>query len=136
MKLIREEIEQVEVIVEQRNGQKHLYIEGVFLQGNIPNRNRRMYDFGLLEREVKRYNESFVSKGRALVELGHPDGPSINLDNVSHKIVSLKREGDNFIGMAKFLSTTMVKIAKPLISAGLKLGISPRILGTMSPTRN
>jgi CRISPR-associated DxTHG motif protein len=96
MKLIREEIEQVEIIGEQRNGKKNLYIEGVFLQGNIANRNKRMYDAGLLEREVKRYNENFVNKGRALGELGHPDGPSINLDRVSHKIVSLQREGDNF----------------------------------------
>ena len=80
MKLIREEIEQVEVIVEQRNGKKNLYIEGVFLQGNIANRNRRMYNVDTLQREVDRYNENFVSKGRALGELGHPDGPSINLD--------------------------------------------------------
>ncbi len=135
MKLIREEIEQVEIIVEQRNGQKHLYIEGVFLQGNIPNRNRRMYDCGLLEREVKRYNESFVSKGRALGELGHPDGPSINLDRVSHKIVSLQREGDNFIGKAKILSTPMGKIAEALLNDGVKLGVSSRGVGTLSPTR-
>jgi len=135
MKLIREEIEQVEIIVEQRNGQKHLYIEGVFLQGNIPNRNRRMYDCNLLEREVKRYNESFVCKGRALGELGHPDGPSINLDRVSHKIVSLQREGDNFIGKAKILSTPMGKIAEALLNDGVKLGVSSRGVGTLSPTR-
>ena len=91
MKLIREEIEQVEIIVEQRNGKKNLYIEGVFLQGDIANRNRRRYDCGLLEREVSRYNENFVSKGRALGELGHPQGPTINLDRVSHKIVDLHR---------------------------------------------
>jgi hypothetical protein len=135
MKLIREEIEQVEIIVEQRNGQKHLYIEGVFLQGNIPNRNRRMYDCNLLDREVKRYNESFVSKGRALGELGHPDGPSINLDRVSHKIVSLQREGNNFIGKAKILSTPMGKIAEALLNDGVKLGVSSRGVGTLSPTR-
>tara|TARA_Y100000592_G_C5434332_1_gene299950 strand:+ start:85 stop:735 length:651 start_codon:yes stop_codon:yes gene_type:complete len=135
MKLIREEIEQVEIIVEQRNGKKHLYIEGVFLQGNIPNRNRRMYNGDLLEREVKRYNENFVTKGRALGELGHPDGPSINLDRVSHKIVSLQREGDNFIGKAKILSTPMGKIAESLLSDGVKLGVSSRGVGTLSPTK-
>jgi hypothetical protein len=135
MKLIREEIEQVEIIVEQRNGKKNLYIEGVFLQGNIANRNKRMYDAGLLEREVKRYNENFVQKGRALGELGHPDGPSINLDRVSHKIVSLQREGDNFIGKAKILSTPMGKIAESLLNDGVKLGVSSRGVGTLSPTR-
>ena len=135
MKLIREEIEQVEIIVEQRNGKKNLYIEGVFLQGNIANRNKRMYDAGLLEREVKRYNENFVNKGRALGELGHPDGPSINLDRVSHKIVSLHREGDNFIGKAKILSTPMGKIAESLLNDGVKLGVSSRGVGTLSPTR-
>jgi len=135
MELIREEIEQVEIIVEQRNGKKNLYIEGVFLQGNIPNRNRRMYNGDLLEREVKRYNESFVAKGRALGELGHPDGPSINLDRVSHKIVSLQREGDNFIGKAKILSTPMGKIAESLLSDGVKLGVSSRGVGTLSPTK-
>lgn len=135
MKLIREEIEQVEIIVEQRNGKKNLYIEGVFLQGNMPNRNKRMYDCSLLEREVGRYNENFVSKGRALGELGHPDGPSINLDRVSHKIVSLQREGNNFIGKAKILSTPMGKIAESLLNDGVKLGVSSRGIGTLSPTK-
>ena len=135
MKLIREEIEQVEIIVENRNGKKNLYIEGVFLQGNIPNRNRRMYNCDLLDREVKRYNENFVTKGRALGELGHPDGPSINLDRVSHKIVSLQREGNNFIGKAKILSTPMGKIAESLLNDGVKLGVSSRGVGTLSPTR-
>ena len=105
MKLIREEIEQVEVIVENRNGKKNLFIEGVFLQGEIKNRNGRMYPMQTLAREVGRYNENFVEKGRALGELGHPDGPTVNLDRVSHKIVSLKEEGNNFIGKAKILST-------------------------------
>ena len=98
MKLIREEIEQVEVIVENRNGKKNLFIEGEFLQGEIKNRNGRMYPMSTLAREVGRYNENFVQKGRALGELGHPDGPTVNLDRVSHKIVSLKEEGNNFIG--------------------------------------
>ena len=135
MKLIREEIEQVEVIVEQRNGKKNLYIEGVFLQGNIANRNRRMYNVDTLQREVDRYNENFVSKGRALGELGHPDGPSINLDRASHKIVSLQREGNNFIGKAKILSTPMGKIAEALLNDGVKLGVSSRGVGTLTPTK-
>ena len=96
MKLITEEIEQVEVIVENRYGKKNLFIEGVFLQGEIKNRNGRMYPMETLAREVGRYNENFVEKGRALGELGHPDGPTVNLDRVSHKIVSLREDGNNF----------------------------------------
>ena len=132
MKLIREEIEQVEVIVEERNGKKHLYIEGVFLQGDIKNRNGRMYPCSTLEREVARYNEAFISKGRALGELGHPDGPTVNLDRVSHKIVSLCREGNNFIGRAKVLNTPMGNIAKALLDDGVKLGVSSRGIGSVS----
>ena len=109
MKLITEEIEQVEVIVENRNGKKNLYIEGVFLQSEMKNRNGRMYPKQTLMREVNRYNENFVEKGRALGELGHPDGPTVTLDRVSHKIVSLKEDGNNFIGKAKILSTPMGK---------------------------
>jgi len=135
MKLIREEIEQVEVIVESRNGKKNLYIEGIFLQTEQPNRNRRVYSMGLMEREVKRYTETFIDKGRALGELGHPDGPTVNLDRVSHKIVSLQREGNNFIGKAKILSTPMGKIAESLLSEGVKLGVSSRGIGTLSPTK-
>jgi hypothetical protein len=135
MKLIREEIEQVEVIVESRNGKKNLYIEGIFLQTEQPNRNRRVYSMGLMEREVKRYTETFIDKGRALGELGHPDGPTVNLDRVSHKIVSLQREGNNFIGKAKILSTPMGKIAESLLSEGVKLGVSSRGVGTLSPTK-
>ena len=115
MKLITEEIEQVEVIVESRNGKKNLYIEGVFLQSEMKNRNGRMYPKQTLMREVNRYNENFVEKGRALGELGHPDGPTVNLDRVSHKIVSLKEDGNNFIGKAKILSTPMGKIASNLL---------------------
>ena len=100
MKLIREEIEQVEVIVESRNGKKNLFIEGVFLQGEIKNRNGRMYPMQTLAREVGRYNENFVQKGRALGELGHPDGPTVNLDRVSHKIVSVQEA--RTIGYAQF----------------------------------
>ena len=134
MKLIREEIEQVEVIVESRNGKKNLFIEGVFLQGEIKNRNGRMYPMQTLAREVGRYNENFVQKGRALGELGHPDGPTVNLDRVSHKIVSLKESGNNFIGKAKILSTPMGKIASNLLDEGVKLGVSSRGVGSLSKT--
>jgi len=135
MKLIREEIEQVEFIVEERNGKKALYIEGVFLQGNIQNRNGRMYPMETLRKEVSRYNESNIETGRALGELGHPDGPTVNLDRVSHKIVSLKENGSNFIGKAKILSTPMGKIAESLISEGVRLGVSSRGIGSLKATR-
>jgi len=134
MKLITEEIEQVEVIVESRNGKKNLYIEGVFLQSEMKNRNGRMYPKQTLMREVNRYNENFVEKGRALGELGHPDGPTVNLDRVSHKIVSLKESGNNFIGKAKILSTPMGKIASNLLGEGVKLGVSSRGVGSLSKT--
>ena len=134
MKLITEEIEQVEVIVENRNGKKNLFIEGVFLQGEIKNRNGRMYPMQTLAREVGRYNENFVEKGRALGELGHPDGPTVNLDRVSHKIVSLRESGNNFIGKAKILSTPMGKIASNLLGEGVKLGVSSRGVGSLNKT--
>ena len=132
MELIREEIEQVEVIVEQRNGKKNLFIEGVFLQGEIKNRNGRMYPIQTLANEVNRYNENFVQKGRALGELGHPDGPTVNLDRVSHKITSLRQEGNNFIGKAQILSTPMGNIAKSLLGEGVKLGVSSRGVGSLN----
>ena len=135
MKLIREEIESVEFIVENRGGKKQLYIEGVFLQGNIKNRNGRMYPMETLRREVSRYNENHVVSGRALGELGHPEGPTVNLDRVSHKIVSLKESGSNFVGKAKILSTPMGKIASSLISEGVKLGVSSRGIGSLKQTR-
>jgi hypothetical protein len=135
MKLIREEIESVEFLVEQKNGKKSMYIEGVFLQGNIKNRNGRMYPMETLRREVQRYNENHVQKGRALGELGHPDGPTVNLDRVSHKIVSLKESGSNFIGKAKILSTPMGKIAESLIGEGVKLGVSSRGIGSLKLTK-
>ena len=134
MKLITEEIEQVEVIVESRNGKKNLYIEGVFLQSEMKNRNGRMYPKQTLMREVNRYNENFVEKGRALGELGHPDGPTVNLDRVSHKIVSLKENGNNFIGKAKILGTPMGKIASNLLGEGVKLGVSSRGVGSLNKT--
>ena len=135
MKLIREEIESVEFLVEQKNGKKSMYIEGVFLQGNIKNRNGRMYPMETLRREVSRYNENHVQAGRALGELGHPDGPTVNLDRVSHKIVSLKENGSNFIGKAKILNTPMGKIASSLIEEGVKLGVSSRGIGSLRQTK-
>ena len=131
MKLIREEVESVKFLVEQKNGKKSLYIEGVFLQGDIKNRNGRMYPMETLRKEVARYNESNVQSGRALGELGHPDGPTVNLHRVSHKIVSLKESGSNFIGKAKILSTPMGKIASSLIDEGVKLGVSSRGIGSL-----
>ena len=132
MKLITEQIDDVEVIVENRNGKKSMFIEGIFLQGDIQNRNGRMYPMDTLRREVHRYNESFVDSGRAVGELGHPEGPTVNLDRVSHKIVSLKESGTNFVGKAKILSTPMGKIAQNLIDEGVKLGVSSRGLGTLA----
>ena len=135
MKLIREEIETVEFVTEEKNGKKSLYIEGVFLQGNIKNRNGRMYPMETLAKEVSRYNESNVVTGRALGELGHPEGPTVNLDRVSHKIVSLKESGSNFIGKAKILNTPMGQIASSLIGEGVKLGVSSRGIGSLKPTK-
>ena len=135
MKLIREEIESVEFITEERNGKKSLYIEGIFLQGNIKNRNGRMYPMETLQKEVNRYNEAHVQRGRALGELGHPDGPTVNLDRVSHKITSLRESGSNFIGRAKILDTPMGQIAKSLIGEGVKLGVSSRGIGSLKPTK-
>ncbi len=135
MKLIREEIESVEFLVESKNGKKAMYIEGVFLQGDIQNRNGRMYPMATLRKEVARYNENHIQSGRALGELGHPEGPTVNLDRVSHKIVSLKESGQNFVGKAKILSTPMGKIASSLIEEGVKLGVSSRGIGSLKPTR-
>jgi Prohead core protein serine protease len=131
MKLITEEIEAVEVITESVNGKKTLYIQGPFLQTEVVNRNGRMYRMPVMEREVRRYTEQYVNKGRALGELGHPDGPTVNLDRVSHKIVSLQREGNNFIGKAQILSTPMGKIAESLLKEGVTLGVSSRGIGSV-----
>ena len=131
MKLITESIEDIQILEEESNGKKILHIEGVFLQGDIKNRNGRVYPFGVLEREVGRYNEQYVNVGRALGELGHPDGPTVNLDRVSHKIVSLKSEGSNFVGKAQILNTPMGNIAKSLLESGVKLGVSSRGMGSI-----
>ena len=131
MKLITESIEDIQILTEEKDGKKTLYIEGVFLQGEIKNRNGRIYPFGVLQKEVERYSEEYVRAGRALGELGHPDGPTVNLDRVSHKITSLKAEGTNFIGKARILDTPMGSIAKNLLGEGVKLGVSSRGMGTL-----
>ena len=131
MKLITEQIEPVEILTEEKDGKKSTYIKGVFLQTEITNRNGRMYKFDTMNREVSKYNEAFVQRGRALGELGHPEGPTINLDRVSHKIVELQPEGTNFIGKAKLLETPMGKIAKNLLEEGVQLGVSSRGLGSL-----
>ena len=131
MKLITEEVSRVKFIVEGKGAKKKMYIEGVFLQGEIKNRNGRMYPINTLAKEVHRYNESFVKKGRALGELGHPEGPTVNLDRVSHKITSLVQEGNNFKGKAQLLSTPMGKIAQNLIGEGVTLGVSSRGVGSL-----
>ncbi len=131
MKLITETIEDIKVITEEKGGKRNLYIEGVFLQAELKNRNARMYPMQTLEREVGSYNENYVAKGRALGELGHPDSPTINLDRVSHKIVSLRSEGTNFIGKAQILETPMGKIAKSLLESGVTLGVSSRGIGSI-----
>ena len=136
MKLITEEVQKVKFITEGRGANKKMYIEGVFLQGDIKNRNGRMYPVSTLAREVGRYNESFVKKGRALGELGHPDGPTVNLDRVSHKITELRQEGNNFMGKAQLLDTPMGKIAKSLIGEGVTLGVSSRGVGSLKEDRD
>ena len=136
MKLITEEISDVKFITEGKGSKKKMYIEGVFLQGDLKNRNGRMYPVGTLAKEVNRYNEAFVAKGRALGELGHPDGPTVNLDRVSHKITSLRQEGNNFIGKAQLLETPMGKIAKSLLDEGVTLGVSSRGVGSLRESNN
>lgn len=132
MKLITEKIEDARIVItEGKNGKRNTFIEGVFLQAEICNRNGRMYPMRTMEREVQKYNENFVKTGRALGELGHPDGPTINLDRASHLITSLQREGNNFVGKARLLETPMGKIAKQLLDEGVKLGVSSRGLGSI-----
>jgi hypothetical protein len=131
MKLITEVTEAVKILTEEKDGKKNLFIEGIFLQGNIKNRNGRLYNTNILDREVNRYVKESVEKGRAYGELGHPDGPGVNLDRVSHIITELKREGDNFIGKAKISSTPMGQIARGLIEDGAQLGVSSRGMGSI-----
>ena len=131
MKLITEVNEQVRYITEEKEGKKALYIEGVFLQSNIKNRNGRMYPGEIMEKEINRYMKEAVENNRAFGELGHPDGPSINLDRVSHIITELRRDGDNWVGKAKLTETPMGNIARGLIESGGQLGVSSRGLGTL-----
>lgn len=131
MKLITELVEDVKYLVEEKEGKKNLFIEGIFLQGDIANRNGRFYSTSILEKEVNRYNEQYVKTNRALGELGHPNGPSINLERASHKIESLTKEGNNFIGRAKILETPMGNIARNLIESDCRLGVSSRGMGSL-----
>ena len=131
MKLITETIENIEVLTEERNGKKDYKIKGIFMQADIKNRNGRIYPVGTLAKEVKRYNEQFINKKRAFGELGHPDGPTVNLERVSHMITSLKPEGKNFVGEAKIMDTPYGKIVKNLIDEGAQLGVSSRGMGSI-----
>jgi hypothetical protein len=135
MKLLRElnESVAVEMLEEEVGGVKSLFIEGIFMQGNIPNRNKRRYPTHILEREVDRYNREYIQENRGLGELGHPDTPSINLERVSHKIVSLRKDGDNFIGKAKILGTPYGQIARNLLENEIKIGVSSLALGSLKP---
>ena len=131
MKLITEQITDVQVVTEEKNGVKSLYITGPFLVGEQKNRNKRIYPINVLQKEAKRYSEEYISKNRAFGELGHPDSPSINLDRVSHLITNLKQEGNVFVGKAKILETPMGKIAKSLLEGGAQLGVSSRGMGSL-----
>ena len=131
MKLISEEITNAQCLVEQKNGQKEYKIKGIFLQSDIKNRNGRVYPKDILEREVSRYNREFINKNRAFGELGHPDGPVVNLERVSHMVKKLYPDGKNFIGEAKVMNTPYGKIVKGLIDEGAQLGVSSRGMGTL-----
>ena len=137
MKLITELVEEIQYISEAKeNGDKEHFIEGIFLQANKKNRNGRIYPLNIMENEVNRYMSDVVQNNRAYGELGHPAGPSINLDRVSHIITSLKRDGDNFIGKAKLTETPMGNIAKGLLKSGANLGVSSRGMGTLTPGKD
>jgi len=131
MKLISEEVLDAEYIVEENNGKKEYKIRGIFLQSDIKNRNGRIYENAVLSKEVNRYDKEFIQKGRAFGELGHPDGPTVNLERVSHMIKSLTPEGKNFIGEAKIMDTPYGKIVKNLIDEGATLGVSSRGMGSL-----
>lgn len=131
MKLFRELTEEVNYLVEENEGKKRFFIEGVFIQGAEPNRNGRIYPMNVLEREVGRYVQDAVSQNRALGELNHPEGPNINLDRVSHIITELKRDGNYYMGKAKILETPNGKIVQNLLSEGVKIGVSTRGMGSL-----
>ena len=135
MKLITEMYDDFEILTEGKNG-KDMKIQGVFMQAETKNRNGRVYPFGVLEKEVKRYNKELVEKKRAFGELGHPEGPTVNLDRVSHLIEELVPDGKNIVGKAKILDTPNGKIVKELLNAGAKLGVSSRGMGTLEKKGN
>lgn len=137
MKLICETVEDVKYITEKtESGKKNLYIEGIFMQGNVVNRNKRSYNTEILEREINRYTKDLIEKGRAFGELGHPNGPSINLDRVSHIITEMKRDGNNFIGKARIADTPMGDIARGIMESGGQLGVSSRGMGSLKENKN
>lgn len=131
MKLICEVNEEIEILTEDKNGQKSYFIEGTFLQGDIKNRNGRIYEFKMLKDKVEQYRKEFVEQKRAFGELGHPEGPTINLERVSHMITELKPDGKNFYGKAKIMETPYGKIVKNLMDEGAKLGVSSRGVGSL-----
>ena len=136
MKLISEHLEHIDYIVEaEEGGKKNYRIKGVFMQSEIKNRNGRMYPHHILEKEVRRYNKEYVNQKRAFGELGHPEGPTVNLERVSHMITKLHPEGKNFMGEAKIMDTPYGKIVKNLIDEGAKLGVSSRGMGSLMPQR-
>ena len=135
MRLITELNEEVKYLVEEKEGKKSYFIEGIIMQGDIVNRNGRMYPSNVLEKEVNRYNEQYVAKGRAYGELGHPAGPTLNLERASHMFKSLRREGNDFVGRAKIMDTPMGNIVKSLISEGASLGISSRGMGSIKENK-
>jgi len=136
MKLIAEVVEEINFLTEaDENGKKNYFIEGIFMQGDIKNRNGRMYPQQVLAKEVKRYNDAYISKNRAFGELGHPQGPTINLDRASHMIKELYQDGSNFIGKAKIMDTPMGNIVKNLMDEGASLGVSSRGMGSLKMNR-
>ncbi len=135
MKLIRENISEFKVIKEGKDA-KDYFIQGIFMQAEAQNKNGRIYPVHVLEKEVGRYNEDVVKAGRALGELGHPEGPTVNLERVSHKITELKKEGSNIVGKAKILDTPYGKIAKGLLDEGISLGVSSRGMGSLIPRKD
>ena len=137
MKLISEHVDSIEYLVEEsKEGAKNYRIKGVFMQAEMKNRNGRMYPMSVLEKEVGRYNKEYVNQNRAFGELGHPDGPTVNLERVSHMITDLHPDGKNFIGEAKVMDTPYGKIVKNLIDEGAKLGVSSRGMGSLEPRRD
>jgi hypothetical protein len=136
MKLIKEEVNEVRFLTEmnEKTGQKEMFIEGIFMQAETKNRNGRVYPFDILQKEVDRYNKAYVEKNRAFGELGHPDSPTINLDRVSHMITKLYPDGNNFIGKAKIMDTPNGKIVKSLLDGGASLGVSTRGVGSLKPS--